>query len=202
MTFIPQKRIEERTLELWRDHNLTPGFDIERLLDELGLDLLWEPVADPDGAVVLGQLVPDERLVVLNERHRGRLEQDGGRQRRYTLGHEVGHWILHSEAARSGTLSLFDGRRVLCREGSPHPTERQAEKFAAALLMSRDQLLRLLPRRPWHGWPPVYRLADRFMASPTAMAVRLEELGWMHRNDGGSPTSGPKVAPGQGFLFS
>ncbi len=135
MTFIPQQRIEEQALELWQRHGLTPGFDIERLLDQIGLDLLWETVADEDEGVVLGQLVPDEKLVVLNERHRNRLEENGGRQRRYTIGHEVAHWTLHSEAVRSGTLSLFDGKRVLCREQSAHPAERQAEKFAAALLM-------------------------------------------------------------------
>ena len=124
-----------------------------------------------------------------------------GRQRRYTIGHEVGHWTLHSEAARSGTLSLFDGQRVLCRERSPHPAERQAEKFAAAPLMPREQLLGLPPTSPWRGWQPVYMLSDRFVVTPTAMAVRLEELDWMHRDAEGIPNSGPKVTPGQQSLF-
>ena len=78
-----------------------PGFDVERLLDDLELDLLWEDMDDNPEGEVLGQLVPDQKLVVLNERHHTRLEQNDGRQRRYTIGHEVGPWTLHSEAARA-----------------------------------------------------------------------------------------------------
>jgi len=201
VTYISQNEIEARASNLWRRHQLSIGFDAERLLDDLGLDLLWEKVADQPDGVVLGQLVPSEKLVVLNDEQRDRLEQNGGRQRRFTIAHEVGHWDLHSDAARSGTLSLFDGRRVLCREKSLHPVERQAEKFAAALLMPYDQLRSVLPGAPWRGWRTVYNLANRFVVTPTAMAVRLEELGWMHRDDAGLPVSGRKVAAGQGSLF-
>jgi hypothetical protein len=201
MTFIPQDQIEARAAELWRQHGLSVGFDVERLLDDLGLDLLWESLPASDDGVVLGQLIPKEKLVVLNEAQRERLEQAGGRQRRYTVGHELGHWTLHSDAARSGTLSLFDGRRVLCRDKSAHPVERQAEKFAAALLMPREELRPALPVAPWRGWRHVYDLADRFVVTPTAMAVRLEELGWMHRDEDDVPSSGRRVPAGQGSLF-
>lgn len=202
MTFVPQERIEARADELRRQHSLVPGFDVERLLDELELDLLWEDVDDNAEGEVLGQLVPGEKLVVLNERHRTRLEQNDGRQRRFTVGHEVGHWTLHSEAARSGTLSLFDGQRILCREKSQHPVERQAEKFAAALLIPRDVLLPMLPPAPWRGWGPVYRLADEFVVTVTAMIVRLEEVRWAHRDEDGAPASGPNVGAGQESLFT
>jgi hypothetical protein len=201
MTFIPQPRIEALADELWQRFDLGPGFDVELLLDRLGLDLLWEQIAEQDGGIILGQLVPGEALVVLNETHRARLESDGGAQRRFTIGHEVGHWTLHSEAVRSGTLSLFDGQRVLCREMSREPVELQAERFAGALLVPREQVVPLLPEHPWSGWAPVYQLAESFRVSPTAMAVRLAELGRAHRDDSGTPVSGPKVPPGQEVLF-
>lgn len=120
--------------------------------------------------------------------------------RRYTVGHEVGHWELHAETIRSGTVSLFDGTRIWCRDGSQDPIERQAEMFSAALLMPRDQLLGSLPKSPWQGWSHVYRLADEFLVNPTPMAIRLEKLGWMHREDD-VPVSGPRPAPGQDSLF-
>jgi hypothetical protein len=203
MTFIPHRRIETRASELWQRYRLVPGFDVEQLLDEMELDLLWQEVDDHDqDGEVLGQLIPGNRLVVLNERHRDRLEQNGGKQRRFTIGHELGHWTLHSEAVRSGTLNLFDGERILCRERSPHPVERQAERFAGSLLMPRDWLLSLLPRQPWRGWRSVYRLSDQFVVTPTAMIVRLEELNLGYRDENGMPTSGPKIAPGQMPLFN
>src|SRR4051794_40088528 len=104
MTYIADAQIEARAAELWQRHRLEPGFDVERLLDELELDLVWDTIDDGDDGVILGQLIPAERLVVLNERHVARLEEKDGRQRRYTLGHEVGHWVLHARWATSETL--------------------------------------------------------------------------------------------------
>lgn len=202
MTFIAEAQIEARTLELWRRHSLEPAFDVEQLLDDVGLGLVWEDVADSADAVVLGQLIPEKKLVVLNERHIDRLEEKNGRLRRYTIGHEIGHWILHAEAARSGTLSLFDGERILCRDGSQDPVERQAEMFAASLLIPKDQLRSAMPKPPWRGWPAVYRLADAFLVNVTPMKIRLERLGWMHLADGGEPVSGPAPTPGQESLFA
>lgn len=200
MTFIPRPQIEAQAAELWRQHDLRPGFDIESLLDALGLDLLWEEIPN-DGGRVLGQLVPEQRLVVLNERHKALLEENQGRLRRYTLGHEIGHWTLHADAVRSGTLRLFDGERTWCRSGSQDGIERQAEMFSAALLMPKDRLLAALPPTPWRGWPRVYRLADLFVVNVTPMAIRLEELGCMHRDQDGIPVSGRRERVGQGGLF-
>jgi uncharacterized protein DUF955 len=203
MTYIAPAQIEARAAELWQRHALEPGFDVELLLDDLGLDLLWEFVDDEGpGGAVLGQLIPDKRRVVLNERHIERLEAKHGRLRRYTVGHEIGHWILHADAARRGNLPLFDGERIWCRARSPNPIERQAEMFSAALLIPKDRLLSALPQTRWSGWPTVYRLAETFIVNPTPMVIRLEELGWGHRDDHGVPASGAKPAPGQDSLWS
>lgn len=201
MRFIPEARIETRAVELWQRHGLIPGFDVERLLDDLGLGLVWEPIDDRVGGRVLGQLIPEQQLVVLNERHLDLLEDKQGRLRRYTVGHEVGHWEFHSEAARSGTLKLLDGDRIWCRSHSTDVAERQAEMFSAALLIPRQELLATLPKTPWKGWRQVYMLADAFLVNITPMTIRLEQLGWMHRDDDGIPTSGRKPTPGQQALF-
>jgi Zn-dependent peptidase ImmA (M78 family) len=116
--------------------------------------------------------------VILNENHLALLEQRDGRLRRFTVGHELGHWSLHADAIRSGTLKLFEGGRVWCRDGSTDPVERQAEMFSAALLMPREQMLDSVPAAPWHGWSTVYRLADQFRVNATPMIIRLETLGW------------------------
>jgi hypothetical protein len=201
MTYIPEARIEARAARLRLQHALTPGFDVEQLLDDLGLGLVWEPIPDEPGSVVLGQLIPEQQLVVLNEHHLDELEKRGGRLRRYTIGHEVGHWELHSDNERSGMLSLLTGDRTWCRTGSADPAERQAEVFSASLLMPRDELLAALPRPPWRGWWHIYQLADTFLVNVTPMKIRLEKLGWMHLDDDGTPVSGPKSPPAQTALF-
>jgi hypothetical protein len=199
--YLAPAQIEARAAELWRAHELSPGFDIERLLDRIGLGLSWEEIDDRDAeGDVLGQLIPGEATVVVNERHLERLEKDGGAQLRFTIGHEIAHWHLHAPGG-FGSCPLFDGRTVLCRDGSKESIERQAEMFSAALLMPHELVAETLPTAPWSGWPAVYELAKRFAVSPTAMVVRLQGLQWAHLAEDRTPHSGPEPAPSQGSLF-
>lgn len=198
MTYVSAARIERLARDVRRRHRLEPGFDIEWLLDELDLGLLWEAIADEDGTAVLGQLVPETRLVVMNERHRDRLEAKQGRLGRFTVGHEIGHWMLHC-AASPGSSPAFPGDRPSCRGTSSK--EWQADRFSAALLMPEEQVLAALPASPWQGWPPVYRLADTFVVTVSSMARRLEELGCMRRDGDGTPVSGRLQPVEQDALF-
>lgn len=198
--FIPEATIDSRAVNLWRRFGLTVGFDAEALLDSLDLGLLWEVLPERPGERVLGALAAQDRLVLLNETHLGELEQNVG-LRRFTIGHEIGHWLLHAAAIRAGTIGMLDDSRTWCRSGASDPMERQAEMFAGRLLAPADRLRSSLPRVPWQGWGPVYRLAESFLLTPTAMMVRLEELGWAYRDDARLPRSGRAPAPGQQVLF-
>lgn len=201
MKFIPDKVLESHAAEIWRNHSLEIGFDAEALLDRLGLDLLWEQLNDDGGGRILGQLEAAVPRVVLNERHQADLEANEGALRRFTIGHEVGHWLLHASAIRSGTLSLLQSGRTWCRDGARDKAELQAEKFSANLLMPRDLLRAELPTGTWAGWNRVYGLAERFVVTPTAMVVRLKELGWAHLDENRIPKAGPEPVKGQGQLL-
>jgi hypothetical protein len=196
MTFIPEQRIEAHAAHIWHSYGVQPGFDTELLLDQLGLSLLWEQLSEAQGTRILGALNPALAQVVLNERHLHDLEGSLG-LRRFTIGHEIGHWTLHASAIRSGTLTLPSGDQIWCRDGSRHPAEQQADLFASHLLMPAYLLRSELPKRPWNGWRPVYELAETFAVSVTAMLIRLERAGWAHRDDVGQPASGPRPTPGQ-----
>lgn len=88
-------------------------------------------------------------------------------RRRFTIGHELGHWVLH----RTGQTSLFC-RHAAVEADTTKPaipvTETEANAFAAALLMPA----RLMAReyaidRDFH------RLCKTFDASGAAMGRRL-----------------------------
>jgi len=88
-------------------------------------------------------------------------------RRRFTIAHEIGHHFLHS-----------DGATVLCRaadvdqsEEAARLKERQANRFAAELLMPED-----LVREHAGGDADVADLARTFDVSPIAMAYRLVNL--------------------------
>ena len=188
MTFIPDARLESRAATLWRTHALLPGFDIEALVDKLQLGVLWEALPEAPQTVVLGALQPEGPRIVINERHRERFDANPGLLR-FTYAHEVGHWLFHCEDARAGNLAMFENGRIWCRDGSADPTEIQANRFASFLLVPTDRLRPLLPSVPWSGWPHVYKLAEHFAVSPTAMIVRLEQGGWGARDEAGMPSS-------------
>lgn len=200
MAFLARQQIEARAAELWRRRGLMVGFDAEALIDDLGLSLLWEGIDEVPGERILGALRPDAGIVVLNENRLSELEESEG-LRRFTLGHEVAHWILHATDARAGTLPLDPGGRTWCRSGSPAQTERQAEMFAASLLAPEDQVRTRLAADRRGGWAEVYSLAETFMVTPTAMQIRLEELGLAHRDATGTPVPGRARDEHQGRLF-
>jgi IrrE N-terminal-like domain len=200
MQYLARAQIEARAAALWRTYGLAVGFDAETLLDTLGLGLLWEGIDEKPGERVLGALRPAARVVVLNENRLPELEESPG-LRRFTVAHEVGHWMLHATDERAGTIPLDSAGRTWCRDGSPEQRERQAEMFAASLLAPEDRLRGRLVGIILHGWPAIYRLAEAFGVTPTAMVIRLEEIGLIHRDGAGVPVRGQVRDARQGTLF-
>lgn len=90
---------------------------------------------------------------------------------RFTIAHEIGHHVLHS-----------DGATVMCRptdveqaEGSARVREREANMFAAELIMP-EALVREYADRD--GADP-FALSERFAVSSLAMAFRLVSLEYL-----------------------
>jgi uncharacterized protein DUF955 len=89
-------------------------------------------------------------------------------RRRFTIAHEIGHHLLHS-----------DGATVLCRpldvdqaDDAERAKERQANRFAAELLMPEP----LVRARAETDGLDATALARTFNVSPIAMAYRLVNL--------------------------
>ncbi len=163
----------------------------------MDLDLLWRPLEEK---LVLAQLHPGKRLIVMNEEHVEEFKRNEG-FRRFTVAHELGHWFLHAEPARSGTMELLAEQQVWCRHPTRRPPEVQADLFAGYLLAPTDLLRTRLPQKEWSGWGPVYRMAHFFGLSATAMIVRLEQAHFAYRDDAKVPQSGRR--PGSELpLFS
>jgi Zn-dependent peptidase ImmA (M78 family) len=86
-------------------------------------------------------------------------------RRRFTIAHEIGHFVLHKHLLKDGIVEDY----LLRAEGFPSSTEAQANAFAADLLM------------PWHlieagqaaGHKTIESLAEYLNVSKDAMSVRL-----------------------------
>lgn len=134
-------------------------------VDSIAIDLLGLAVEEDDSLEVSGMLVPGEQQIWLNGRE---ARQSAGR-RRFTIAHEVGHWICHFE---QGSVEPQYCRSEDIGIGAGRTREREANVFASQLLMP-DALVR---REAAALRLNIHALARRFEVSPPAMKVRLSQL--------------------------
>jgi Zn-dependent peptidase ImmA (M78 family) len=138
--------------------------------DLLGLHVELAPLAD-----VSGMLIPAERRVLLNQRER----EYAGRCR-FTLAHELGHWICHCLGGQHEPV--YCRARDLAQDAD-RDREREANVFAAELLMPERAV-----REGFVDSPSCGELAGRFAVSDEAMSWRLFNCGLAER-PGASPAS-------------
>jgi hypothetical protein len=135
--------------------------DLRQVVSALNLELVARARAPFSGEAGL-EPVGDGRAIVLSG-------AGGERRRRFTIAHEIGHFVLHPELSlpERGGLVTEAGRAV----------EREADAFAAELLMPED----LVREAALEHGAKVDRLADRFDVSRAAMRNRLQRLGILER---------------------
>lgn len=145
--------------------------DIERIIEQHGIDILVQPMED----AVSGMLVIKDGSASagVNEKHHPN-------RRRFTLAHELGHFLLHRRSARV----FIDASPVFYRDeraaGGTDSREIEANRFAAELLMPEKVLREIVGRQPVDLFDErsVRGLAARFGVSSQAMTIRLTTLGF------------------------
>ena len=143
-----------------RYHGLFADPELPVPVESIAEDLLGLRVEEDGEIEVSGLLLPAERLVVVNA-------AEPPARRRFTLAHEVGHWVCQ----------VLDGRLapVYCRSADMAPDadrqlEREANVFAAELLMPEP-----LVRAEFDS--SIDACAEGFGVSAEAMHWRLYNLG-------------------------
>lgn len=144
----------------------------------------------PPGTKILGALVAQDRAIYLNEDHLDLFETWIG-PLEFTVAHELGHWLY--DADNPDQQSLLAGiepkEQVFCRgsgQAGLHDLarlrERNADRFAARLLLPEELVRRELPLR---GWPNVdiRTLAAEWGVSRRTLEIRLKELHFISRSD-------------------
>jgi Zn-dependent peptidase ImmA (M78 family) len=136
-------------------------------VDSIAADLLGlhvEEVEDLHG--LSGVLLPHLRAIWLSA---GEARESPGR-RRFTLAHEIGHWVCHCATASAAPAVLCRAGQVGAQAGDP--VEREANVFAAELLMPEAAVADAMAR----GAPPA-AIAAELGVSDIALAWRLYNLG-------------------------
>jgi len=174
-----ERRAEEVLADLpkWVWDRTEPPVPVEEIADScFGLHV--REVEDMTSAPGAPMLEPDQSLSGLLLTGRREIwvnaaeAQEWPSRRRFTIGHELGHWVMH----RTGNESLF------CRSTTVQPgeadeaavpdIEEEASVFAAALLMPPDLIRRYY--REFGG--DFERLCQAFNCSGAAMGRRLHAV--------------------------
>lgn len=137
--------------------------DVHAIARDLGLKVLNSSAMDDDTA---GMIIKDDKAspsgFVIHLR-----AQDSARRRRFTLAHELGHFVLHKSIIGDG---LIDSAMYRSRLGDMY--ERQANRWAADTLMPAG-VVRAYYRGGTHSVQDLARILD---VSEAAVKIRLEEL--------------------------
>ena len=108
----------------------------------------------------------------------------------FTIAHEIGHHVLHKELYDE---LISDRSQILCREEKKKPLiEKQADRFAASLMMPRRMLVDEVEK---YGKPTPKALGDALRlanhlnkacgfqnVSISALVNRLKDLGLVHQS--------------------
>jgi hypothetical protein len=139
------------------------------LLDVVDLeDLRTVNGAPQDAGRISGMLTTADRTIWVD---RLESEQSKGR-RRFTIAHEIGHWLLHAHEGEEKPFERFCRPADLEASADTRAQEREANDFAAELLMPTDMISALAPGCGFN----LGLLAAQFDVSVPAIEFRLTKL--------------------------
>ncbi len=145
--------------------------DSEKLANMLGISIEYQDLDDE----VSGFLVrkDNKNIIGVNENHHKV-------RRRFTISHEIGHYILHVDEPLF--VDYYKGSKLFRSNNRPnnYRVEKEANQFAASLLMPKSliqlELDKLSDNMEYDD--KIYELSRLFQVSQQAMDYRLKSLGY------------------------
>lgn len=184
--------IDRKAQELLRESGaLSVPTDLERVLGYLNTKVHHEELeSDVSGVLIVKG---EQRHILVNKDH-------PANRTRFTIAHEIGHLLLHDDVGEDGgdqRMHIDRQIRVYQRVGAASSTvydqaesltdaqmEREANNFAACLLMPGHRVIRAAMERDLFDELSVASLARKFGVSEQAMSIRLQQLKLLELNIG------------------
>lgn len=144
---------------LWdREIPIAPDKIINKIDD---IELIYESMPDNMSGKINYDFSKNKYIIAVNKNHHPN-------RQRFTVAHELGHYILN-HGNKEDTLYRD-------KDGMYEPDEIEANEFAAELLMPSGVLRHLILEQ---GIANVTTLAQKFWVSEQAMLFRLKNLGFI-----------------------
>lgn len=152
------------SLTIIKDHWNEMPVPVETIAAEIGLGPVYEPM--PEGISGAIRRKPDgEYEIVVNS-------LQGAQRQRFTIAHEIGHYIYHRDLLGRGTGDTLAFRAEGTRYPNPHigpKEEREANTVAANILMPTHHIKALKVE----GVTEPSAMAKRLGVSTPAMRIKL-----------------------------
>lgn len=133
------------------------------LARELGVDVFKSPLPPS----ISGMIKPSERADGTYEIKINKYES--GERQRFTLAHELAHFLLHKQDIRAGVID-----NIMYRSALTSRKEYDANRLAADIVMPKAAVNRELQARGGVATEEIAQeLAAVFKVSPPAMRIRL-----------------------------
>ncbi len=160
-----QEKVQRQVSELIRKNGVTrPPVPVESIAENLGIEIRFEAAEDDLSGALIRK--PKEVVIGVNSAHHPN-------RQRFTIAHEIGHFILH----KGIKLHVDEDFRVNLRDGSANWEEIEANAFAAELLMPTEYVTRDTKKYERIDRPTILRLARKYQVSHRAMEIKLTNLG-------------------------
>jgi Zn-dependent peptidase ImmA (M78 family) len=172
------RRVERKAEDLLQKLGIRkPPVDVEKISRRLSVTVKPMDVKERISGVLV---LKDEKATVGYNRSDARVRQ------RFTIAHELGHYMLHQDAMQ---LFVDEGYAVAYRDPRSSSgeirREREANAFAAAILMPKYLVEEEVEKLNFDlgSDDALKTLAKRFNVSTQAMAYRLANLGIFSHDD-------------------
>jgi len=157
--------------------------DIVDIILFLDIDLFFELFDDSSISGICGRRKDKTFFIKINK-------NEPEYRQRFTMAHELGHYILHlKDKPGNGEYNIVDSEDIMYRKPMLDSSEREANDFAAKLLMPRKAIVKNLKsilNNLGESFDLIREvinpLATIFNVSPSAIKVRLIKLGILNNN--------------------
>ncbi len=168
MVALTRMQIQDQARQILKDHDLYRiPVDPVSLANRLGVKVNNAKFSEDNLSGVVAKRGNNVMILVR--------QSDQPYRKRFTIAHEIGHYLLHLQ--EDGEIADHEADLFRMTEGDIQPTdvrqrEVEANRFAAALLMDED-----LVRDEWEKLRSVRDMARLFNVSESAMGYRIGALG-------------------------
>lgn len=171
-----KKNVEVIAEQLAMKYTVSAPVDVEQIATSEGLPVFHQQLQQDVSGLLIRQ--NGQTFCFVNS-------QDHERRQRFTLGHELGHFLLGHLNQTNDPVHVDKGNFVVFRDSKSRtglvPIEVEANRFSAALLMPR-QLIEISIKNfgdgPYND-AHITALAEEFNVSEQAMTLRLARLGYI-----------------------